>query len=179
MRVITDSGSYVYTRCPEARNRFRATAAHNTPLVDGVEQNRIPESLWQLEDDASPEVLVAEELRFRGSHTGYLRLPDPVRPLRTIELDPQEHVLTVRDEFEARGPHAIEIPFHLAPGLEPGEPSGDATVPVGPFVLRWQGDWTCTVEDAWVSPSYGVKVPTHKVVFRRDGPVETLLVTIA
>ena len=73
--------------------------------------------------------------------------------------------IRVRTRGPARGPHAIEVPFHLAPGIEAGEPR-DGTVPLGPFVLRWEGDWTCTVEDAWVSPSYGVRVPTRKVVFR-------------
>ena len=176
-RVITDCGSYVYTSDPEQRNAFRATAAHNTPRVDGVELNGIPASLWNLEDDAQPEPLLVEELRFRGSHTGYLRLPDPVRPLRTIELDPARHTLLVHDEFEAAGPHDIEIPYHVQPGLivTPGE----RTVALGRFVLRWEGGWHCTIEDAFVSPSYGVKRATRKVVFRRSGPVAPLRVTIA
>jgi len=45
-------------------------------------------------------------------------------------------------------------------------------------VLRWHGPWECSVEPAWVSPSYGVKLPAQKVVFRRTGPVEPLSVTI-
>lgn len=177
-RVITDSGSYVYTASAEERNRFRATAAHNTPRIDGAEQNRIPDSLWQLENDARPEPRLVESFRFRGSHTGYLRLVDPVRPVRTLALDPMLHALAVHDRFEAVKPHEIEIPFHLSPGLEPAGPA-DNVVHVGPFVLRWRGAWTCVVEAAWVSPSYGVRVKTSKVVFRRSGPVEALTVVIA
>src|SRR5207248_10997711 len=37
--VLCDSGTGCYTRDPEVRNRFRATAAHNSVLVDGEEQN--------------------------------------------------------------------------------------------------------------------------------------------
>ena len=177
-RVVSDCGSYVYTASPVERNRFRATAAHNTPLVDSVEQNRIPESLWLLEDDAHAEPLLVEELRFRGAHTGYLRLADPVRPVRTIALEPERHALLVHDALEARAPHDVEIPFHLAPGLEVGDPT-DGVVRVGGFTLRWDGPWDCTVEPGWVSPSYGVREPAKKVVFRRHGPVEPLTVVLA
>lgn len=178
LRVITDSGSYVYTASAEERNRFRATAAHNTPRVDGEEQNRIPHSLWQLEDDAQPEPLLTEPLRFRGSHTGYLRLADPVRPIRTIALDPTLHALVVHDAFEASSAHDLEVPFHLAPGLEPIEAAGDE-LRIGPFALRWRGDWDCTLERTWTSPSYGVRVETAKVVFRRSGIVAPLTVVLA
>jgi hypothetical protein len=177
-RIVTDSGSYVYTASAEERNRFRATAAHNTPRVDGVELNRIPPSLWQLADDAHPQPLLTEELRFRGAHTGYLRLPDPVRPVRTIALDSVSHALLVHDDFEAAASHDVEIPFHLAPGLEPAA-AGDGVLRIGPFVLRWRGDWACAVEPAWMSPSYGVRIATCKVVFRRSGPVEPLTVVVA
>jgi hypothetical protein len=179
-RVVTDSGSYVYTASPEERNRFRATDAHNTPRIDRVEQNRIPESLWLLEEDARPEPLLVEELRFRGAHTGYLRLRDPVRPVRTIALEPELHALLVHDCFEAGGAHLVEIPYHLAEGIEPGEPDG-GSLALGSFVLRWRSphDWDAAVEDSWVSPSYGVRRPARRVVFRRTGSVAPLTVVIA
>lgn len=178
-RVVTDSGSYVYTASAVERNRFRATAAHNTPRVDGAEQNRIPESLWNLEDDARPELLLFEPLRFRGAHTGYLRLADPVRPVRTIALEPSLHALVVHDAFEAAGDHEIEVPYHLAPGLEPRAAAEGALALDDDFVLRWRGEWSCSLERSWLSPSYGVRVERSKVVFRRKGQAEPLLVTIA
>src|SRR6266850_6287097 len=39
--VLCDSGTGCYTRDVATRNRFRSTAAHNTLLIDGTEQNRI------------------------------------------------------------------------------------------------------------------------------------------
>jgi len=177
-RVITDSGSYVYTRNPEARNRFRATDAHNTPRIDREEQNRIPESLWMLRDDAKPEPLLVEQLRFRGSHTGYLRLAAPVRPIRTIALDPESHALAVFDRFDGCGDHLVEIPYHFAASLPVVETTPGA-VRVGTFVVRWRGAWEYAVEDTWISPSYGVREPAQRLVFRRRGPLEPLLVLVA
>jgi hypothetical protein len=176
-RVITDSGSYVYTASAIERNRFRSTAAHNTPQVDGVEQNRIPTSLWLLHDDAKPEPQVVEDFRFRGAHTGYLRLPRPVHVVRTIVLDPGVHALLVRDELEGDGEHDVEIPFHLAPQLEPKEAVDAFTL--GRFVLRWRGEWQPSVASGWVSRSYGTRVANHAVVFRRSGEARPLDVVIA
>lgn len=177
-RIVVDSGTFVYTASPSERNAYRSTAAHNTPVVDDEEQNRIPESLWQLANDARPELLVAEPLRFRGSHTGYARLTDPVRPTRTVVLEPTLHALLVHDSFDARQPHSIGVRFHLAPGLDVDALSGSG-VSLGRFVLRWDGPWECLVEDAFVAPSYGVRVPTRSVLLRRSGHVEPLTVTIA
>lgn len=177
-RVITDSGSYVYTGDPAARNRFRGTDAHNTPRVDGAEQNRIPESLWMLRDDAAPEPLLVERLRFRGSHTGYLRLPSPVRPIRTIALEPNSHALAISDRFDGDGDHLVEIPYHFAPTLQVSEPTNEV-LRVGDFVVRWRGAWDYAVEETWVSPSYGVRERTRRVVFRRSGTLMPLLVVVA
>ncbi len=101
VKLVTDSGSYVYTASPEQRNRFRGTAAHNTPLVDGAEQNRIPESLWLLEDDTR-----AGGAARRGAAVPRLALGlHPLERARTrrphVALDPTSHAL-VEDEFDAR-----------------------------------------------------------------------------
>jgi Heparinase II/III-like protein len=163
-KLFTDSGSYVYTASPVERNRFRGTAAHNTPQVDGEEQNRIPESLWQLADDARPHALLTEDFRFRGAHSGYDRLG--VRPIRTIALDPELHLLVVHDEFETVGTHRFDVPFHLAPGVDG-------------FEIRFRGAWERSIEDTWVSPSYGVRVRTRKLVFSRSGEAAPLTVVAA
>lgn len=180
-RVLTDSGSYVYTASAELRNAFRATDAHNTPIVDGAEQNRIPDSLWLLIEDARPEPLLVEPYRFRGSHTGYLRLDDPVRPVRTVALEPTLHALLVHDEFEAALEHTLRVPYHLAAGLTPTIP-GDGVISIGAtFVLRFwpHTEWTSRVEQSWVSPSYGVRHESMRIVFERRGPVAPLTVVLA
>ena len=120
VHLVSDCGAFVYTRSFEERNRFRSTAYHNTPQVDGEEINRFkPGLLWDLEYDARPSVrrfeTGAEADLFCGAHAGYERLPAPVTPVRTIVLDHRTHALTITDAFEGTGLHRIEIPLHLAP----------------------------------------------------------------
>lgn len=186
-RLVADAGSFVYTASPEWRNRFRSTAFHNTPRVDGEELNRIPESLWQLGNDALPEPIAFEErgetVLFRGSHTGYLRLPDPVRPVRTIALERSLHALLVDDVLEAREAHRVEIPLLLAPGVTPALIGDTVTLTTGgrAYKLVWEGadGVACELESGWVSLRYGVKLATKRLVWRFTGTGAWLSITIA
>jgi hypothetical protein len=187
--LVADAGSYVYTASPEERNRFRSTRSHNTPLVDGVEQaTLVPGLLWSLGDEASPDPRAwepgPERDRFRGAHRGYLRLAQPVTPVRTIELVHGEHRLVVHDELEGDGEHEVEIPLLLAPAVaaEPVAP-GRVVLAAGGrrFELAWSdpGDWELRLEDGWASPSYGVRERARRLVWRRQGPLRPLHVQIA
>ena len=62
MPLIVDPGSYVYTSDPDARNRFRGTAFHNTVCVDGVEQNELrPDWLFRLFETSNAEHVSFED----------------------------------------------------------------------------------------------------------------------
>jgi hypothetical protein len=188
VHLVTDCGSFVYTASPEWRNRFRSTAFHNTPQVDGEEQNRLGDSLWTLRNDARPELRrwqpgTAHDL-VECAHTGYTRLRSPVVPVRTIVLDRSAHALAVADRFEGEGEHELAVPLHLALGVEavelaPGrwllEADGRR------FSLRFgeEGDWDARTEPGWVSPSYGRKLAIVRLVLRRRGSLRPLVVAIA
>lgn len=189
VRLITDSGCYVYTASVEWRNRFRATAAHNTPLVDGAEQNRWvrPEYLWTLRDDTQPEVrrwtASPEHDVFIGLHRGYQRLAIPVTPVRGIVLDKNEHRLIVVDRFEGHGPHRVSIPYHFAPHVAieaAGELAWRLIADGREFLMVWRATepWQAAVRGSWWSPSYGVKHPARALEFTREGALATLAVAI-
>jgi hypothetical protein len=182
VQLVRDCGLLVYTASFAERNRFRSTASHNTPRVDGQEINRIdPKRLWTFENDARPRLLTfetgPERDRFGGSHTGYSRLAQPVTPIRFIELDHREHALLVHDSFEGTGHHQLEVPLHLAPGVEaalraPGQVELRASG--RRFALTWDPHqaWALVIGAGRVAPSYGVAQPIVRLLFRREGALE-------
>ena len=185
VHVVADPGSYVYTASPELRNRFRSTAVHNTPTVDGAEQNRFsPSELWTLREDATPHVLQwgPERNFFRGAHGGYRRLPSPVTPVRSLALDPDLHRLAVHDCFEGEGAHDVSIAYTFPPTLGvTGLDEGALQLTDGEhhFVLLWEGAWSVEQSSSWFSPSYGVRLETQAVTFTHSGPLRPLLVVFS
>ena len=182
IRLVRDSGSYVYTASPESRNQFRSTAFHSTPRVDGEEQNRIdPGLLWTMTEDALPEVRAWTPDHFEGAHSGYRRLARAVTPVRTIELDRAQHRLVVLDEFEGEGDHLIEIPLQLAQGVTATEAGAGQLALSDGFRLSWGStdDWTLEIGTGWISPSYGVRLHATRLQWSRRGSLMPLRVEIA
>jgi uncharacterized heparinase superfamily protein len=173
--LITDSGSFTYTSSYELRNAFRATAAHNTPVVDGEEQNRFPAPtlIWALTPDAEGELARFDDdgsrATFAGRHRGYARLADPAVVERTLELVRARRTLVVRDHVVADRPHHVAIRFHLAVGVVPTPAKNGWSLRRGDSVYELRAshgaEWTTEVEDGWFAPSYGVRMPRHVVVF--------------
>ena len=175
--VVTDCGAYVYTASREWRNRFRSTAFHNTLQVDGEELNRFvsPDQLWQLHYDALPEAAglktSARVDRFRGAHRGYQRLSSPVSHTREFFLSLSAPRLLVVDRVDMNGTHSLVWRFHLDPAVTATVHDVDVRLVAG-HREAWlltdavTGTFSLSVEPGWVSPSYGVKVPTTVVVWR-------------
>ena len=187
--LISDSGSYVYSASYAQRNAFRSTSAHNTPVVDGQEQNRFISEmeLFSLRNDAIPKVLTwqsSDDLDvFTGSHSGFQRLGKPVIPVRNIILERNYHRLIVKDEFEGEGFHSIIVPFHLAPNCEVDQ-IGTMTWALHSngksFNLMASGttNWFNNLIVGAISPSYGVLLESNVIKFSNEGPLETLIIGI-
>jgi uncharacterized heparinase superfamily protein len=184
--LLIDCGSYVYTSSFEARNRFRSTASHNTPMVDEQEINRFlhHEALWDLHDDARPACLQwqsdEEEDIFIGTHYGYTRLALQIR--RTLRLSKRQHTLRISDEFVGEDDHSLVVPLHLAPTVTVGlcgdtvklHSAGRVFV-VAPAAAD---KWTFGIEPCQVSPSYGVALPSHRLVWSRTGSLPASLTIV-
>jgi hypothetical protein len=174
--VVTDCGAYLYTASREWRNRFRSTAFHNTVQVGDEELNRFlgPDALWQLHYDAVPVEPVLQHAErgdcFRGGHRGYERLPNPIGHTRRIAVDAREPRVVVSDRIDGVGTHSLVWRFHLDPNVEAARDGYDVRLSHGEA-----GVWLLpgatphlelSFEAGWVSPSYGVKIPTTVVVWR-------------
>jgi len=182
--LIVDTGSYVYTSDFAARNLFRSTAAHNTVMVDGEEQNEVnPEWIFRMFEKADPKHEAFEEnegaVLYRGSHTGYTRLENPVTHQRTFRFDPATGTLTLADALSGAGAHKLEWFFHAAEGVAVTKEAGAIMLKAGDGAFRLDYDprLEARVEESWVSPSYGVKRPAQRVVLSwaglLDGGFET------
>jgi Heparinase II/III-like protein/Heparinase II/III N-terminus len=167
-RWLVDPGAFCYMG--DERNQFRGTSAHNTLMVDGIDQ-AVPEGpfAWS----SLPTVQVDRWIEgktftlFAGNHTGYSRLPDPVLHRRFI-FHLQDSFWLVRDVVEGRGAHQLEMFWHFAPDLELVK-NGDALVArlkqpsqedirLDLLPMRDSG-WTSEVKSGFVSPAYGLKIP--------------------
>jgi hypothetical protein len=175
--IFCDSGTGCYTRDVATRNRLRGTAAHNTLLVDGLEQNRIfpgPSGLFILGNEAAVTPVQqgndSHGCFLRASHTGYLSLG--VAHTRTVRAIDGETAFAIEDELEGGGVHDFELHFQVAPNrtaeIAPAEEGvrcrilGDAQVQLmvsGPAGL--QG----AAQPSLVSMAYGSAVTAVRVRF--------------
>lgn len=173
--LVTDRGSFVYTAAFDKRNEFRATASHNTPCVDGEEINRFdPGNLWNMQDDAQPECVTWQDGEtadlFVGRHHGYRRLSIEVE--RQIGFDKVSGVLEITDAIDGQGDHAVTVPLHLAPGVAVERTAAGMRLQSGgrTFEVGVDGDgWTIELEPVTISPSYGVAVPSQRLLWKRTG----------
>lgn len=163
--LIVDSGTYVYTSDPEARNRFRATASHNTVVVAENEINpMMKEGLFRLKQVAHPHVEsweeTSERVRLSAWHDGYCRLSPAVIHRREFVLDRMTDKFEVVDELKGQGHQDAKTYLHF---------SADAAVtptPDGGWIAE-RGVARCRIhlfgvervllEEGWVSDRFGVR----------------------
>ncbi len=175
--VLCDCGTGCYTRDIAMRNRFRGTAAHNTLLIDGTEQNRIDDGrrgLFILGNEALvsriEEGREGKDCFVRASHAGYRSLG--VSHVRTIRSVGDERSFVVEDELLGNGIHDFEFNLQLAPNRNAqvsaaedgilcrilGDPQVELTVS-GPAGL--QG----AIQPSLVSSTFGATIPAWRLRF--------------
>ena len=173
--VLCDSGTGCYTKDMATRNRFRSTAAHNTMMIDGTEQNHIdasPSGLFILGNEAAVSPIQqgqdAHGSFLRASHTGYCSLG--VKHTRTIRAVNNEPSFVIEDELDGDGVHDFEFNLQLAANRNAqlaaaengivcrivGDPQVQLAI-TGPAGL--QG----TIQPSLISSTYGATVPAVKV----------------
>ena len=187
--IVTDSGSFVYTADYLKRDEFRGTYAHNTPFIDGKEQNSFisEKELFSLKYEAKPILHTwqtsEEKDIFCGSHSGYELLDEPVIPYRKIILEKTHHRLLINDKFLGEGIHSVIIPYRFDPACSLTE------INVGHWLIEINNnefDFVYTNPMSWnvrelfghVSESYGVIQENILLEFSRNDTLEALTVGI-
>jgi len=170
--ILVDPGTYFYTSNLEARNRFRKTSSHNTVVVDGKEQNPfLPGAHFALPERTRAEVLqwkIDENgFEFEGSHRGY----SPILHHRRILYSSSKKVMTIHDRFEGvKKPGKFEIVFQLAPGIQLLQEENAFLIQgqSGNSSLRIVSTAASEIQASEFSPSYGLLLPSRKIVFKRE-----------
>ena len=177
---FVDPGTYAYHDDVEWRNYFRGTSAHNTVMVDGLNQSKIGgDFLWL--KHANSEFLdfgSNEECQWvSGTHDGYESAG--VRHSRRVEYRAGCRNITISDSFDGRGFHELSWHWHLNPLID-SEWNGEMQA----WVLRHKnsekklllmggndGEWEIikgSVEPilGWYSDQLGKKVPSEVLKYR-------------
>ena len=178
--IIVDPGTYVYTSYPEWRNKFRSTAYHNTVVVDNREQNSFnPKKLFVMRSDAEVEVnewTITNEYDFLDAeHSGYERLRDPVTHRRQILFNKKEGYWVIRDILTGSTKHTFDFYLHFGAmnvQIAPQDPlsvvANCEKVSANLLVSRLDtGESKSSVENKWVSYSYGTKISAPVLKYSR------------
>jgi heparinase II/III-like protein len=183
---LIDPGTYLYHGGGRWRAYFRGTSAHNTVVVDGVDQSEQGgDFLWLRKARAGcTAAQISDGVEtLEGWHEGYLRLADPVLHRRRLTLEKPARLLTIEDRLEMSGEHDVRILFHCAPQC--------AVVPMGSgFAIR-RGPWALVLRlpphpqasarvyrgstqplCGWISRHYDQREPAPTIVWqaRLAGP---------
>lgn len=176
--IFVDSGTYSYTSDLEARQLFRSTSAHNCLSVNG-ESSSISGSAFSWKSIADAKLLEWREdensVCFRGTHDGFAHFG--VSYEREILLKKHDSVV-LTDSIKSVDSNSYELNFILSPRVEAEIKNNSATIfdkknreqkllTVYTEIIAEKGGekgvWT--IEKCDVSPRYGLKVESKKLVF--------------
>jgi hypothetical protein len=191
---LVDAGTFCYVGPGGERNTFRGTRAHNTLAVDGLDQAE-PEGpfAWSSIPKTQTDLWIkgTNFTLFAGSHSGYERLPEPVRHRRFV-FQLHGRFWLVRDIAEGNNAHLLESSWHFAPDLAVcsqaggfvATASGQSPNPGGLNHLillpvtdpRWKSDLLLE----HVSPAYGARLsaPVVRCCARVSLPAEHAVLLI-
>jgi hypothetical protein len=113
--IFIDPGTYAYHTQIAWRQHFRGTSAHSTVRIDGLDQSvQGGNFIWLKKANAGCSLWLssAEKDSFEGWHDGYMRLGDPVKHRRLIELDKAARRVLIEDTLEMAEDHDVELFFH-------------------------------------------------------------------
>lgn len=118
--MLVDPGTYRYNGESEFRKYFKGTRAHNTVMIDGLDQ-AIQETglIWSrpYKTKLVKCIEIDGSIYLQASHDGYLRIKDKVRHFRAI-YDFDEINFIVKDTFLGKGVHTFELNYHIHPDSE-------------------------------------------------------------
>lgn len=168
--LITDSGTYCYTRDLGLRFAFRATAAHNAVQIGGEEQNPIRvDRPWRVLADRTRATCTiwrsdAEGTVFEGRHHGFAHRASQAVCTRRISVDTVPGEWEIVDTVQGTGVEELAWRLHFAPGtLAMGPAEGNtwaflhSAAPRRVIRLQVPSGLHPVMAESWYSERYGQK----------------------
>ena len=177
---LVDPGTYAWHTYQAWGRYFRGTAAHNTVRIDGLDQSVSGgKFMWLRHARAGCSLWLSSTDRdsFEGWHDGYMRLDDPVKHRRLIELHKKARQVVIEDTLEMGEEHDVELLFHCSEHCRADAVPGGYLVAQGEASIRIllpaiEGA-TSSVQRAslapitgWVSRAFDHRQPTATIVWR-------------
>jgi len=189
-KLIIDPGTFTYNGAYKWRQYFRGTSAHNTVVVDGLDQSE-PKPLGRFGWNrlAYPNLdtwYTSKDFDyFAGEHDGYERLAQPVRHHRKILFIKGEYWI-LSDILTGEGTHQFDCLFHFPPGevsLNREDQSliaGDmeSSIKITPLHKGIEAEVIEGSEDpiqGWVSYEYGSKIRAPVLRYTKRGELPAFL----
>lgn len=194
--LIVDPGTFCYTSDYQTRDAFRATGAHSTVMVDGHEICPLPaRRVFALPDVANAclveQSAVGGPAKVAARHGGYARLARPVAVVREVETQSDGAEWCVTDHLEGTGERRWTLSFQLAPGvavrgLARHTTGASVELVMSGGTLAELRCWSCSgvqccgvaLDPAWVSPSYGTRIPAARLRVSFRGALPALVQTV-
>lgn len=165
---LIDPGTFAYREGGKWRRYFRGTSAHNTIVVDGLDQSKMRgDFLWGRR--ASTRLLdwrTSDKFdRCSAEHDGYAHLNAIHR--RTVSFYKPNWIL-IEDWLLGKGKHQIEQCWHFPIQAELDKMNGHFSIMVNNVAIQMLTDSALTVRvlkgeknpiQGWVSKQYGRKAP--------------------
>ena len=178
--IFVDSGTYNYTSEPQARDYFRSSAAHNCLTVNG-ESSSVTGGPFSWKSTASARLLELHEtdvgLKFKGSHDGFERFGVGYEREFVFEKNGTCEVI---EHLDSRQRNCFQLNFVLSPFMVAAILDIEMHVvlsyhrggPVLSIKTNVAGDsstpGTWSLEECLISPTYGSKIRSHKLVYTLD-----------
>ena len=165
--VLIDPGTYTYTGDLEWRKYFRGTRAHNTVIVNGLDQSKQETAFMWTKPYVSKVKKISQEaggiIKLLAYHDGYKELG--ICHWRGIVVFPEGHIF-VWDFIDGKNKFDLELNWHLGVGFEKIDNIYILQTSSGIIRLSVDGgiaDISEGLENpiiGWNSPKYGFKNAT-------------------
>jgi hypothetical protein len=177
--LVVDPGRYTYSEePPNWRRWFKGTAAHNTVCVD-----RLDQTPYRRGKPRAPvaEGRLLERVTARGIDmlVGQAVSPayDAVHTRRIVFV--ADELWLIEDRLEAPTPHRYDLRFHLNADAQDATEVKEGTVRAPGLALVLAEPARPTLEQGWVAPRYGHKLPAPVVSAVLNGTDAAFMTLVA